>query len=269
MDEIFSYLIAEQPTMFVVVILLILSAPILVLFVITFMRRREPRKRDRKEISSYPEDEFGELKQPLHKIGRKKQQSEIMKSHTTYKVVIFILVIICVCVGYVTLNQEQHEPRQRVNIENLFTTTTTTRAEPVSFPPLPFPETSPVIENYDVMLFAPFHVAPPLDGEHNYVIRLKHIENKDYNRDFYIRAGETLETIVLHGEYVFYYTLGINYYGSDYLFGPNTLFFRGDRTLLFYFDEDENSAMGREIYLEPVVGGTFTQTPIDFSEFNE
>jgi len=186
-------------------------------------------------------------------------------SNSILKVIIVLLLISVLYLGYLLYSQNQPDPLDRI------TPSIPTAKEYVNFSetPIPFPRTSSTMREPDLMLYASFRVETILDSEHHYFIRLKHRWNPDSFMDFYIRSGETLETYIPHGEYYFYYSSGKEWYGTEYYFGPKSNFFRADRTILFYWDEDEMISHGRTIQLEPVTDGNLHTQPITFSSFNK
>ncbi|MCL2018859.1 MAG: hypothetical protein FWG70_03780 [Oscillospiraceae bacterium] len=183
-----------------------------------------------------------------------------MKGHAILKTIIALLIITLVYLAYTHYEDEPYTPIElpslSSNVEKI----------KVDTPPIPFPETSTALTDFDFYQYSSFRVEPPTDSELNYFIRLKHIDNNDYNIDFYIKNGETLDTLVLNGEYYMYCASGIEWYGEEYLFGTTTLF-RSAGSLLFYFDYEKNASAGHVIALQPVTSGNFPTTPVSISDF--
>ncbi|MDR2568952.1 MAG: hypothetical protein LBD23_01475 [Oscillospiraceae bacterium] len=186
-----------------------------------------------------------------------------MTNNAVPKAIAVILVIVILYFGYETYNEGQHQPLQiTIPIIN-------NNVEQIPTPPIPFPNTSPIVNEADFTLYANFRVEPIHDGEHHYFVRLKHIDNRDYDRDFYIRKGEILETVVLHGEYYMYYASGTEWYGTEYLFGTNAQCFRAVDPISFFWDDDDKVSKGNVIYLELVFDGNLSTIPVNISSFNE
>ena len=77
---------------------------------------------------------------------------------------------------------------------------------------------------------------------------------------FFVRANSTVTVDVPQGYYYVYFSYGDDWYGTEYLFGEKTTYAKDDELLDF-----ENYTW--EYTLTPVVGGNFSETPIDAEEF--
>lgn len=77
---------------------------------------------------------------------------------------------------------------------------------------------------------------------------------------FFVRAGTSVTVSVPSGYYYVYFSYGNEWYGTKYLFGPDTTYAKDDELLDF-----ENYTW--EYTLQPVYNGNFSETPIDESEF--
>lgn len=84
------------------------------------------------------------------------------------------------------------------------------------------------------------------NSENNYFIKLTNIENRK-SILAYIRKMETLDVDIPIGSYELKYAIGDKWYGEEYLFGPNTEFYKTDKILNFSITKE--GALGHEIEL--------------------
>lgn len=90
-------------------------------------------------------------------------------------------------------------------------------------------------------------------------IKLKDTDGNDVY-SFFVRAGETVVAPVPNGMFYVYFAYGTDWYGPEYVFGPDTT----------YAKDDELSDFNRytwEYTLYPSYGGNFSETPISEEEF--
>lgn len=77
---------------------------------------------------------------------------------------------------------------------------------------------------------------------------------------FYVAAGSTAEVCVPSGQYYVYFAHGTDWYGPEFLFGPDTSYSM-DSELTDYVD------YSWEYNFQPVTDGNFTSTDIGASDF--
>lgn len=91
-----------------------------------------------------------------------------------------------------------------------------------------------------------------------------YIKLKDSNGEdvysFFVRAGETVRADVPGGSYYVYFAYGDDWYGTEYIFGPETTYAKDDEICDF-------SKYTFEYTLYPSYGGNFSETPISGSDF--
>ena len=90
-------------------------------------------------------------------------------------------------------------------------------------------------------------------------IKLKDLEGVDAF-SFFVRAGETVTANVPNGLYYVYFAYGDEWYGTKYVFGPETTYAKDDEICDFY-------SYSWEYTLYPSYGGNFSETPISGDEF--
>ena len=77
---------------------------------------------------------------------------------------------------------------------------------------------------------------------------------------FFVRAGDSVTVDVPRGYYYVYFSYGTTWYGAEYLFGEETT----------YSKDDELRDFNNYIWsyrLTPMIGGNFSETPVDEEEF--
>jgi preprotein translocase subunit YajC len=239
-------------TFLAIVVLVIL----IILLIIRLSRKRKNKlNRQNTNIQIY-QKEF-----PVHN-NNKNNRNDVIKTNPSLVFITLILGFVTFCVFMIY--SQQPSDSLRTSSPNVY------EAELISpTPPIPFPNTSPVISEADLSFYAPFTVNPPPNSEHHYFIRLKHKENRYLDRDFYMKKGETLETFVLYGEYDAFFASGIEWYGTEHFFGARTIIIQADDPIVFFWDESIKQSMGSVIYLEPVLHGNLSTTPVSFSDFNK
>lgn len=90
-------------------------------------------------------------------------------------------------------------------------------------------------------------------------IKLKGSSGEDVF-SFFVRAGTSVTVPVPAGYYYVYFSHGSEWYGEEYLFGPNTKYSKDDELMDF-------ESFTWEYTLQPVIDGNFSETPIDEEEF--
>ena len=90
-------------------------------------------------------------------------------------------------------------------------------------------------------------------------VKMKDAEYNDVI-SFYIAAGQTAQINVPAGDYYVYFAHGNDWYGPEFLFGKDTTYSK-DGELTDYTN------YSWQYELKPSVGGNFSDTPIDPSEF--
>lgn len=82
---------------------------------------------------------------------------------------------------------------------------------------------------------------------------------------FYVNAGNKVELKVPLGEYEIYYAYGATWYGEEYLFGSDTVYYKCDDT--FIFKESSNGFNGWTLSLTPTVNGNLDTDIIIEADF--
>lgn len=111
---------------------------------------------------------------------------------------------------------------------------------------------------------APFNIKTADTGI-DYFIKLEdNITNKAV-MTFYVIGGENFETTVPLGNYILKYATGEEWYGAEYLFGPDTQYYYSSD--IFDFTEDSNGVSGWTITLIKQQGGNLSTYSMDPSKW--
>lgn len=132
---------------------------------------------------------------------------------------------------------------------------------PAYTPPSPRPKTPtfdhPIIpiqqglvKDYsDSERIAPFKIRTP-SGEHDYFVKLVDYTINKPVLTFFVKAGNTFDIDVPLGSYKLKYAAGANWYGEQYLFGPDTQYSEAQSILDFTQRGDEVSGHTVELIMQ-------------------
>jgi hypothetical protein len=110
---------------------------------------------------------------------------------------------------------------------------------------------------------ARFKVSAP-EGTH-YWVKLVDATTSAPAIAMFVRGGTTAEVKVPVGTYVIKYASGKNWYGTTYLFGPDTAYGKADQTMRFWIEG--NIVHGHSMTLYKVLNGNLRTQSISASEF--
>ncbi len=110
---------------------------------------------------------------------------------------------------------------------------------------------------------ARFKVSAP-EGTH-YWVKLVDATTSAPAIAMFVRGGTTAEVKVPVGTYVIKYASGKNWYGTTYLFGPDTGYGKADQTMRFWIEG--NIVHGHSMTLYKVLNGNLRTQSISASEF--
>ena len=110
---------------------------------------------------------------------------------------------------------------------------------------------------------ARFKVSAP-EGTH-YWVKLVDVATSAPAVAMFVRAGTTAEVKVPVGTYVIKYASGQKWYGTTYLFGPDTAYGKADQTMRFWIEG--NVVHGHSMTLYKVLNGNLRTQTIPASEF--
>lgn len=111
---------------------------------------------------------------------------------------------------------------------------------------------------------APFTIRTKTDGVHFYV-KLTMASSGQVVGIYFIRAGESVDLQVPLGNYELKYASGKNWYGENFLFGPNTGYHKADTQFNFY--DDGSSISGYTVELFQQANGNLHTSGISPNQF--
>ncbi len=103
------------------------------------------------------------------------------------------------------------------------------------------------------------------DKGSNYLVKLVDVLKGKPALTVFVRDGQTVTIHVPLGSYEMRYALGSIWYGSEYLFGPDSAYYRADKRFDFVLDGDQ--AKGYTITLYKVQNGNLKTSPIQAVDF--
>ena len=116
--------------------------------------------------------------------------------------------------------------------------------------PVPMPQNGPLKKSYHKGL-APFTIQTRNDGKH-YFLKMLNTSNGSETLSAFIRSGSTFIEHVPLGKYELKYAVGNTWYGTRWLFGPETVFRKLDQVFEFNIQNNEIAGYRLELYLQPV-----------------
>jgi len=102
-------------------------------------------------------------------------------------------------------------------------------------------------------------------GSLNYYVKVVDLKTKNPRLVFFVRSGQTADVRIPTGVYELRYAAGENWYGEEWLFGPDTVYRRADEQLDFHTEGD--TVAGFTVELIKQVNGNLGETPIKPSDF--
>lgn len=127
--------------------------------------------------------------------------------------------------------------------------------------PVPLPRNGTLNKNYHKGL-APLTITTRNDGRH-YYLKLLNASNGSEILTAFMKSGSTLAEHVPIGKYELKYAVGKVWYGTRWLFGPETVFKNMDRVFEFKIQNNEIAGYRLELYLQ-VTGHTDTRKEYAF-----
>jgi hypothetical protein len=114
--------------------------------------------------------------------------------------------------------------------------------------PVPLPRNGTFNKKYHKGL-APLTITTRNDGRH-YYLKLLNVSNGSETLTAFMKSGSTLAEHVPIGKYELKYAVGKVWYGTRWLFGPETVFKNMDRVFEFKIQNNEIAGYRLELYLE-------------------
>ena len=113
----------------------------------------------------------------------------------------------------------------------------------------PLPQTGDNTTSYDNGV-APLSIKTSPNGGYHYFVKIVNIVNHQELGSYFIRSGGMLEIKVPLGTYEIKYATGKQWYGTSYLFGPETTYSKADSLFTFRFDGYQYSGYTLELIMQ-------------------
>jgi len=97
---------------------------------------------------------------------------------------------------------------------------------------------------------APLEIKTSAAGDYHYFVKIVDTSSAKELGSYFIRSGEVLDIKVPIGTYEIKYATGNKWYGTSYLFGPETVYSKADSTLDFSFDGYQYSGYTVELIMQ-------------------
>lgn len=133
----------------------------------------------------------------------------------------------------------------------------------VELKPRPTPSHGAILKNPSATKNAPLEIKT--SGSGYYCFILERTGHSERYMVFFAHAGKTVKVNVPTGKYTLYYAYGNTWYGTDNLFGKDTVRKKCDTTLSFYKDSDGYS--GYTLTLYPVSNGNMDTSIVKEADF--
>ncbi|MBW4620011.1 MAG: hypothetical protein KME17_11730 [Cyanosarcina radialis HA8281-LM2] len=143
------------------------------------------------------------------------------------------------------------------------TSPTPTPSPTFSQPEIPLPKSGKVTRVTKKRAIAP--LAIDTTAGTNYFLKLVDSASQATVMTVFVRGGTTTRVKVPLGTYQIRYATGDKWYGTKYLFGPDTTYNKAEE--IFKFRKEGNRVLGYTLKLYKVVDGNLQTTPIDPGQF--
>lgn len=97
---------------------------------------------------------------------------------------------------------------------------------------------------------APLNIKTSPAGGYHYFVKIVNAGTNQELGSYFIRSGGVLEIQVPVGTYEIKYAIGKQWYGTDYLFGPETSYSKADSLFTFSFDGYQYSGYTVELIMQ-------------------
>jgi hypothetical protein len=131
-------------------------------------------------------------------------------------------------------------------------------------PEKPLPSNGDVGTFTDAERVAPLSIKTSSGDSYYYYVLLKTVSGSKVISVF-IYPGRTVDVDVPLGAYYLYYAVGEKWYGTSYLFGPDTIYSQADEVFDFY--ETSQGVNGYSVELILQTGGNLSTSQADASDF--
>ena len=146
---------------------------------------------------------------------------------------------------YLSKNNHSYDTNHRSTEK----TATSQPAPAFSQPPQQLPQTGDNTASF-INGAAPLTIKTSPSGGYHYFVKIVNATNHQELGSYFIRSGEILKVQVPVGTYEIKYSSGKQWYGIDYLFGPETKYNKADSLFSFNFDGYQYSGYTIELIMQ-------------------
>jgi hypothetical protein len=153
------------------------------------------------------------------------------------------------------------------NNKSLSPSANTSHAQPApifSQPIQALPQTGTNNASFDKGV-APLNIKTSTVGNYHYYVKLVNTVTTQELGSYFIRSGGVIDIEVPIGTYEIRYATGKQWYGTSYLFGPETVYSKADSTFEFSFDGYSYSGYTVELIMQQ--NGNLTTSGIEPSQW--
>ena len=164
------------------------------------------------------------------------------------KIAFFVIIFIVGILSffeYLSKNNHSYDTNHRSTEK----TATSQPAPAFSQPPQQLPQTGDNTASF-INGAAPLTIKTSPSGGYHYFVKIVNATNHQELGSYFIRSGEILQVQVPVGTYEIKYSSGKQWYGIDYLFGPETKYNKADSLFSFNFDGYQYSGYTIELIMQ-------------------
>ena len=164
------------------------------------------------------------------------------------KIAFFVIIVIGGILSffeYLSKNNHSYDTNHRSTEK----TATSQPAPAFSQPPQQLPQTGDNTASF-INGAAPLTIKTSPSGGYHYFVKIVNATNHQELGSYFIRSGEILKVQVPVGTYEIKYSSGKQWYGIDYLFGPETKYNKADSLFSFNFDGYQYSGYTIELIMQ-------------------
>lgn len=164
------------------------------------------------------------------------------------KIAFFVIIVIGGILSffeYLSKNNHSYDTNHRSTEK----TATSQPAPAFSQPPQQLPQTGDNTASF-INGAAPLTIKTSPSGGYHYFVKIVNATNHQELGSYFIRSGEILQVQVPVGTYEIKYSSGKQWYGIDYLFGPETKYNKADSLFSFNFDGYQYSGYTIELIMQ-------------------
>ena len=116
--------------------------------------------------------------------------------------------------------------------------------------PMPLPVNGDKVSFHNREEVAPLKIKTPVTSVEHYFIKVVDDLEENIVKTIFIRSGNTIDTKMPLGSYIIKYATGKTWYGTEHLFGPETIYSKANKTFIFTREANGYSGYTIELILQ-------------------